>query len=374
MSEDCLTLNVFRPSGVSKNEKLRVLFWIYGGGFTGTLDPPAWYNATNLVTKSVERGTSILYASANYRLGPLGFPQGAEAGLQRALNLGSKDQLIGLEWIQQNIDAFGGDPKKILESNAAEASFPPEKNEVSWQSFVVSITGCASVANTSDTFDRLHNASLESIMEGFFNMADGSFGPTIDGPDGVLPGLPSRLKPKTEFPLITGSVKDEWDIIHMTTNKFNGTNPSKFTQFFTLCRWTLGSSFGTGNNTFGLNSTYKRNAAILGDIKIQGLRRLTSKQRSMEGIKIFNYLFTDPDAVPMSFLVSNNPPPSTGSLGVSLDPNDGKGSERPKWRQYSPTDQAILRLDGRDGVKMIPDNFRAEQLVFLSNDPAVFDQ
>jgi acetylcholinesterase len=49
----------------------------------------------------------------NYRLGPLGFPQGHEAADKSALNLGLKDQLTGLQWIQENIQVFGGDKDKV---------------------------------------------------------------------------------------------------------------------------------------------------------------------------------------------------------------------------------------------------------------------
>lgn len=50
----------------------------------------------------------------NYRLGPLGFPQGAEAGQKKILNLALEDQLAALEWIQENIGQFGGDKSKVL--------------------------------------------------------------------------------------------------------------------------------------------------------------------------------------------------------------------------------------------------------------------
>jgi carboxylesterase type B len=49
----------------------------------------------------------------NYRLGPLGFPQGHEAADKNALNLGLKDQLAALTWIQDNIGLFGGDKDKV---------------------------------------------------------------------------------------------------------------------------------------------------------------------------------------------------------------------------------------------------------------------
>ena len=53
-----------------------------------------------------------MFVSMNYRLGPLGFPQGPEAVERVALNLGLHDQWVALEWVQKNIASFGGDPRK----------------------------------------------------------------------------------------------------------------------------------------------------------------------------------------------------------------------------------------------------------------------
>lgn len=55
----------------------------------------------------------MIYVSFNYRLGPLGFPPGREAAATDALNLGFKDQLAALHWIQDNIGAFNGDKSKV---------------------------------------------------------------------------------------------------------------------------------------------------------------------------------------------------------------------------------------------------------------------
>src|ERR1700753_3719149 len=55
-----------------------------------------------------------------------------------------------------------------------------------------------------------------------------------------------------------------------------------------------GSPFGTGNQTFGLSSQFKREAAILGDLMFFSLRRELSQVLSDGGVKVFSYLFTDP--------------------------------------------------------------------------------
>lgn len=54
-----------------------------------------------------------MFVSINYRVGPLGFPQGTEADSLGAVNLGIKDMLAALTWVQSNIGAFGGDKDKV---------------------------------------------------------------------------------------------------------------------------------------------------------------------------------------------------------------------------------------------------------------------
>ena len=66
-----------------------------------------------LIDLNYSQGTPILFVSINYRLGPLGFPQGPEAVERGVLNLGLYDQWTALEWVQVNIASFGGDPCKV---------------------------------------------------------------------------------------------------------------------------------------------------------------------------------------------------------------------------------------------------------------------
>ena len=71
---------------------------------------------SHLVTfkkRSLIQGTPIIYINFNYRLGPLGFPQGKDAVAHGATNLGLKDIFVAFEWVQRNIAAFGGDPRKV---------------------------------------------------------------------------------------------------------------------------------------------------------------------------------------------------------------------------------------------------------------------
>lgn len=110
-TEDCLTISVMRPQGTAADAELPVLFWIYGGGFeTGS---PQMYNGSVLIPQSVAQGKPIIFVAVNYRLGAFGFLGGSEVLADGAANLGLLDQRMGLEWVADNIAAFGGDPDAV---------------------------------------------------------------------------------------------------------------------------------------------------------------------------------------------------------------------------------------------------------------------
>jgi len=100
-SEDCLSLNVFTPSTAGSRP---VLVWIHGGGFSSGSGGQVWYTGTRLA-----RDADAVVVTLNYRLGALGFA--ALDGVPP--NLGLRDQLAALEWVRDNIAAFGGNPAEI---------------------------------------------------------------------------------------------------------------------------------------------------------------------------------------------------------------------------------------------------------------------
>ncbi|GAA5930319.1 uncharacterized protein JCM15063_004772 [Sporobolomyces koalae] len=126
--EDCLKLNVFSPLERANTTLLPVLFWIHGGGFVGGSSNEAKYHARDLMQLAIdELDEPFVFVSINYRLGALGFtssppPPGPEptpphipvqAPTDLDLNVGLKDQIIALQWVQQHISQFGGDRKKV---------------------------------------------------------------------------------------------------------------------------------------------------------------------------------------------------------------------------------------------------------------------
>jgi para-nitrobenzyl esterase len=110
MSEDCLYLNVWTPAK-SGNEKLPVLVYFFGGGFVAGDGSEGRYDGESMAKKG------IVAITVNYRLGVFGFfahPELTKESPQRASgNYGLFDQHAALKWVQENVAAFGGDPKRV---------------------------------------------------------------------------------------------------------------------------------------------------------------------------------------------------------------------------------------------------------------------
>ncbi|KAL1914625.1 uncharacterized protein VTP21DRAFT_8156 [Calcarisporiella thermophila] len=106
-SEDCLYLNIWKPEN---SQNLPILFWIYGGSFLGSSPSMDLYDGSRLVQHS---NNSMIFVSANYRLGPLGFLSSEEVREDGDLNAGLLDQRMALEWVRRYAQAFGGDPTRV---------------------------------------------------------------------------------------------------------------------------------------------------------------------------------------------------------------------------------------------------------------------
>lgn len=106
MSEDCLTCNVWTPSLSGRHP---VMVWIHGGGFSGGSSATPWYDGTRFA----QRG--VVVVTINYRLGSFGFLHlgDLDGGLAGSGNAGILDQVAALEWVRDNIAAFGGDPGNV---------------------------------------------------------------------------------------------------------------------------------------------------------------------------------------------------------------------------------------------------------------------
>ena len=156
-SEDCLNLNVWTPAA-SANERLPVMVWIYGGGFQAGSASEARQDGERLARKGV------VVVSMNYRLGIFGFfshPELTKESPHHASgNYGLLDQSAALKWVQQNIAAFGGDPKNVTIFGESAGSFSVSAQMAS------------------------------PLSQGLFHRAIGESGAFFPGPNAGLPALP----------------------------------------------------------------------------------------------------------------------------------------------------------------------------------------
>ncbi len=107
-SEDCLYLNLWTPAK-SPKDKLPVMVWIYGGGFS--MGSSSMYDGAPIAREGV------ILVTINYRVGKLGYfahpALSAEDPHHVSGNYGILDQIAALQWVHDNIAAFGGDPAKV---------------------------------------------------------------------------------------------------------------------------------------------------------------------------------------------------------------------------------------------------------------------
>ena len=117
-SEDCLNLNVYAPATGSR---LPVMVWIHGGGFQAGAGPEPRHNGDALANKGV------VVVTFNYRLGVFGFlahPElTKESGRNASGNYALLDQIAALQWVKDNIGAFGGDAGNVTIFGESAGSF-----------------------------------------------------------------------------------------------------------------------------------------------------------------------------------------------------------------------------------------------------------
>ncbi|MBI2705601.1 MAG: carboxylesterase/lipase family protein [Actinobacteria bacterium] len=245
--EDCLYLNVQTPA--LDDASRPVIVWIHGGGFlTGTGAIP-WYDGANFVIHG-----DIVAVTINYRLGALGWMHLGEldAGYRSSANNGLLDQIAALEWVRDNIAAFGGDPANVTifgESaggmSVATLLGTPRAKGLFHRAIPQS--GAAHHVTTTDEASEVTQRMLEQVgvndIEGLLKLdaermleVQGevnlevvrdrvmgetgniglSFTPVVDGD--VLPQQPRvavREGLNAGVPLLIGTTRDEWNLFAM---------------------------------------------------------------------------------------------------------------------------------------------------------------
>ncbi|KAG0650086.1 Carboxylesterase patB [Hyphodiscus hymeniophilus] len=191
-SEDCLFLDLMVPKTIfdkaGRGPAAPVMVWIHGGGYTlgsKTLYSPS---ATGLIRASQSNGKEgVIWVGLNYRLGIFGFLSGPTFQASGTANAGLHDQRFALEWVQQNIHKFGGDPNQVtlIGESAGGGSTMHQitaygglKGKVPFQQAIVQSPGFQPMPSTT---------GQEAVYNEFLSKAD----PAVDGD--FVPALPGKL-------------------------------------------------------------------------------------------------------------------------------------------------------------------------------------
>ncbi|KZV67945.1 carotenoid ester lipase precursor [Peniophora sp. CONT] len=425
--EDCLTINVYTPANATKDSRLPVVYWIYGGGFEN--GETAMYNGSVIVERALQLDHPVVYVSVNYRLSALGFLGGIEAQQAGVGNLGLQDQRLGLRWVQKYISAFGGDPTKVIiwgESAGAfsvalqmvtnngdneglfrgafmqsgsPSWFGPNTMQGGQASFnqLANVTGCGSLLGNVTVFNCLRNVSTADFRSAIqasssiFDYASLNLAwmPRIDGL--FLTDSPHQLVldgSVANVPFITGDCDDEGTLFSLSNSNITTENELRqyLPQFFPfsvnssdldaiLSAYpedpTLGSPFGTGTKN-AITPQFKRLAAILGDLVFQAPRRAFLSERSAN-TTAFAFLSKKLKSTPILGASHNTdlqdifgPGELTDALvnfATNLDPNGPTLIDWPAYTIDAPTMLAVS--NGNVTQELVNDTFRAEGMQVL---------
>lgn len=294
------------------------------------------YNMSYIVQQSVLNNKPVIGISINYRMAAFGFIYSKEIAASNDTNLGLRDQRVALQWVNEHIRDFGGDPNKvtiwgesagaysvgdqinayngktkglfraaILESGS---SVGPPLNGTDWyQGMYNNLTASVGCSNSSDTLQCLRDVPYEKIApygyQGleWFHVIDGGIVPRYSQ-ESVTTGKFARI------PLILGTNTDEG----FGVNGVN-TDEQAVEQLLTSKRWNvnetearrllelypnipaLGEPYGWGNRTFSENGLqYKRYQSIATDLTMYAPRRLLAEQMSKHVKEVYSYRWDAP--------------------------------------------------------------------------------
>ncbi len=397
VSDDCLYLNVW--TAAKPTERRPVLVYIYGGGFgSGSGDVPV-YDGTRLAMKG------LVVLTVNYRVGPLGFlahPElTAESPAHASGNYGLLDQVAALEWVRDNIAAFGGDPARVTVAgqsagamSVALLTVSPLARGLFHRAIIESGPGGLASVGVAGTrglarpradaerdavaFATSKNApslaALRALPATDFVRVAGRFGPVVDGlfiqDDMAALVAAGRVN---DVPVLTGLNADEGsasptygriaaEAFRQQAAQRYGERAGEF-----LARYPSASE----NEASGSQKEAARDAAIAGVQQLLTERARTSKSPA------FAYYFTRaipwPEHPEFAVFHSSEVPYVFGTLDVLARPwtdvdrrlselmmgywvnfatrGDPNGPDLQRWPAFDPTKPSVLELGMKIGVR-----------------------
>ncbi|KIY61021.1 alpha/beta-hydrolase [Cylindrobasidium torrendii FP15055 ss-10] len=412
--EDCLSINVVRPSNVSETSNLPVV--VIGG--------TSMYDGASIVSRSVELGEPVVYVSMNYRVSAFGFLASQEVKDAGVGNLGLLDQRLALRWIQKYIAVFGGNPEKVTiwgESAGAisvasqmlmndgdneglfhagfmQSGSPIPVGDITHgqadYDTLVEKTGCSGEDDTlaclrEVDYDTLKAAVDDSPFVFDYQALLLAWLPRADGL--VFSDNPQKLVQAGKIanvPIVNGDVDDEGTLFSLS--QLNVTTDDEFRTYLSNVFLqgagsdedidtilglypsdpSVGSPYDTGSAN-AITPQFKRIASFQGDAVFQGPRRFFLNALSGK-TDVWSYAHKKLKGVPVlgSFHASDVLDVYGGGdlvdylvhFATHLDPNGANSTAWPKWTSASPQLLSINDI----GVTVIDDTFRQDAIETLT--------
>ncbi|KAF9478094.1 carotenoid ester lipase [Pholiota conissans] len=426
-SEDCLTINVIKPSNVSADAKLPVVVWIFGGGFERGSAQGYDSQATRIVNESIAMGKPVIYAAMNYRVSAWGFLASQEVQEAGLGNMGLVDQRVALQWVQKYIHLFGGDNTKVTiwgqSAGAISVSLQmlayggnsadlfqgafmqsgapiPVGNITGGQVYYDSLVNQTNCASSNDTLSCLRQVPTEEFQAAVNNTPNYfsyqalalAWSPRADGV--FLEDNPQRLVEQGKvmnIPIVSGNVDDEGTLFslssrNVTTNRefeeyvstvfIPGASSSELEPLWSY--YPSDASDGSPFNTSVFNEItpqYKRIAAFQGDVVFQAPRRwfldhLSGKQKLWSYLSLRRKLTPVIGSYHSSDLSTHILDDNLIQFAYNLNPNlDTTNDSFPEWPEYTTEAPQLYTFPifGGGDVEITNDTYREEPMQFLMN-------
>ncbi|KAJ7266851.1 sterol esterase [Mycena rebaudengoi] len=431
ISEDCLTINVFKPSSATAKSKLPVFVWMYGGGFEigNSVDT----DVSPVVQRSIATGEPVIVVTP--QLSPFGFVGGKEATAAGITNLGLRDLLQRYSRFSGCNDtsalsaeillACGGISAGSISVGLLLLSNHQHSNTLFHGAFMASGSPLTlpTVADGQPFYDELVAANnctesrhslqclkdvpFESFMatvnntRNFFSFTSGNnaWRPRIDG-DVIVqdPLISVSEKSFAKIPIITGDDDDEGTLfslstLNITTNAdFLGYINSNYIPFATRAQiQKLGLLYPddpTQEADNELTPEFKRIAAFQGDHFFIANRRFLLQSASKQQ-NTWSYLSKRGKSIPaigaahgvdVEIWFPSDTTDTTDTTGVdilvnfinTLDPNGSKaskgGARLPiSWPKWAAGSSSLLTFSDPDEVNITPENFRVDAMKYLTD-------
>ncbi|KAJ7630310.1 carotenoid ester lipase precursor [Roridomyces roridus] len=431
ISEECLTLDIYKPATSNAESRLPVFVWMYGGGFE--VGNSRDLDMTPVVERSILTNEPVVVVAINYRSSAFGFLAGKEVAAAGVANLGLRDQISALEWVKNNIGAFDGDAARVvlggqssgatsaallmldnqLNSNTlfhgafmqsgAPVTFPSVSAGQSDYDGLVEANNCT---GANDALQCLRQVPFDSFMATVnqtanlfsYSSLELVWRPRVDGI--VIPIDPMvsvSLGQFSKAPFMMGNSDDEGTVFaavlpnittsdefveYVHTYYMPSVSPAQLAEVATLYPNdpTRGSPFGTGTAN-QLYPEFKRLSAFLGDYVFMVPRRFflqhASKRQNVWGWLNKRGKLSSPFGAyhisDQSIWFPTGTADTTGmdyliSFINTLDPNGVTKSSWPTWDQPSLSGlTSLLTFSDPDVFNITAEDFRVETLAYLTD-------